>query len=195
MSGINFRAVCFSTNFSNYSAIVIMKQYFLISDCSDINYLKDYHLQFKHKLLLENGAQLEYMNSYYEISNFSKSNPICDKADCFIIFFDLENSDSVMEINKILKFIKNTCDEQKKIFLINIYTVESNINSNYSDENLRGYFSNFNLSNYDISKVNMDSSDDLAKVIDSLTEELLKDKKIKNKALDLDNSKSGCMII
>ena len=100
-----------------------------------------------------------------------------------------------MEINKILKFIKNTCDEQKKIFLINIYTVESNINSNYSDENLRGYFSNFNLSNYDISKVNMDSSDDLAKVIDSLTEEILKDKKIKNKALDLDNSKSGCMII
>ena len=195
MSGINFRAVCFSTNFSNYSAIVIIKQYFLIADCSDINYLKDYHLQFKHKLLLENGAQLEYTNSYYEISNFSKSNPICDKADCFIIFFDLENSDSVMEINKILKFIKNTCDEQKKIFLINIYTVESNINSNYSDENLRGYFSNFNLSNYDISKVNMDSSDDLAKVIDSLTEEILKDKKIKNKALDLDNSKSGCMII
>ncbi len=195
MSGINFRAVCFSTNFSNYSAIVIMKQYFLIADCSDINYLKDYHLQFKHKLLLENGAQLEYTNSYYEISNFSKSNPICDKADCFIIFFDLENSDSVMEINKILKFIKNTCDEQKKIFLINIYTVESNINSNYSDENLRGYFSNFNLNNYDISKVNMDSSDDLAKVIDSLTEEILKDKKIKNKALDLDNSKSGCMII
>ena len=195
MSGINFRAVCFSTNFSNYSAIVIMKQYFLIADCSDINYLKDYHLQFKHKLLLENGAQLEYTNSYYEISNFSKSNPICDKADCFLIFFDLENSDSVMEINKILKFIKNTCDEQKKIFLINIYTVESNINSNYSDENLRGYFSNFNLSNYDISKVNMDSSDDLAKVIDSLTEDILKDKKIKNKALDLDNSKSGCMII
>ena len=195
MSGINFRAVCFSTNFSNYSAIVIMKQYFLIADCSDINYLKDYHLQFKHKLLLENGAQLEYTNSYYEISNFSKSNPICDKADCFLIFFDLENSDSVMEINKILKFIKNTCDEQKKIFLINIYTVESNITSNYSDENLRGYFSNFNLSNYDISKVNMDSSDDLAKVIDSLTEDILKDKKIKNKALDLDNSKSGCMII
>ena len=195
MSGINFRAVCFSTNFSNYSAIVIMKQYFLIADCSDINYLKDYHLQFKHKLLLENGAQLEYTNSYYEISNFSKSNPICDKADCFLIFFDLENSDSVMEINKILKFIKNTCDEQKKIFLINIYTVESNINSNYSDENLRGYFSNFNLNNYDISKVNMDSSDDLAKVIDSLTEDILKDKKIKNKALDLDNSKSGCMII
>ena len=96
MSGINFRAVCFSTNFSNYSAIVIMKQYFLIADCSDINYLKDYHLQFKHKLLLENGAQLEYTNSYYEISNFSKSNPICDKADCFLIFFDLENSDSVM---------------------------------------------------------------------------------------------------
>ena len=41
----------------------------------------------------------------------------------------------------------------------------------------------------------MDSSDDLAKVIDSLTEDILKDKKIKNKALDLDNSKSGCMII
>ena len=194
MSSIDFRAVCFSTNFSNYSSMAIMKQYFLIAECTDINYLKDYHIHFKHKLLLENGSQMQYSNSYYEISNFSKSSKACDQADCFIIFFDLENSESVMEINKILKFIKSTCDEEKKINLINIYTVESNIKSNYTDENLKGYFKNYNLNNYDISKVNLDSSDDLAKVIDSITEEILKEKKIGNKILGLDNSTSKCII-
>ena len=195
MSSIDFRAVCFSTNFSNYSSMAIMKQYFLIAECTDVNYLKDYHIHFKHKLLLENGSQMQYSNSYYEISNFSKSSKVCDQADCFMIFFDLENSESVMEINKILKFIKSTCDEEKKINLINIYTVESNIKSNYNDENLKAYFKNYNLNNYGIFKVNMDSSDDLAKVIDSITEEILKEKKIGNKILGLDNSTSKCIII
>ena len=195
MSEIDFRTVCFSTNNPKYSSISVMKQYILMSDCSDTNYLKEYHVQFKHKLLLENGSQLEYSNSFYEISSLSKSNKICDKADCFIIFFDLENTESVMELNKILKFISDTCDPEKKIFLINIFTVESNIKSNITEENLKGYFSNNNLNNYDIAKVNMDSSEELVKVIDSLTKEVLQEKKMLNKNMDIDNSKSKCLII
>ena len=195
MSEIDFRTVCFSTNNPKYSSISVMKQYILMSDCSDTNYLKEYHVQFKHKLLLENGSQLEYSNSFYEISSLSKSNKICDKADCFIIFFDLENAESIMELNKILKFISDTCDPEKKIFLINIFTVESNIKSNITEENLKGYFSNNNLNNYDIAKVNMDSSEELVKVIDSLTKEVLQEKKMLNKNIDIDNSKSKCLII
>ena len=195
MSEIDFRAVCFSTNNPKYSSISVMKQYILMSECSDTNYLKEYHVQFKHKLLLENGTQLEYSNSYYEISSLSKSNKICDKADCFIIFFDLENTESIMELNKILKYISDTCDPEKKIFLIDIFTVENNIKSNFTEENLKGYFSNNNLNNYDIAKVNMDSSEELVKVIDSITKEVLQEKKMLNKNMDIDNSKSKCLII
>ena len=172
-----------------------MKQYILMSDCSDINYLKDYHVQFKHKLLFENGSQLENTNSYYEITSLSKSNKMCDKADCFIIFFDLENTESIMELNKILKFISDTCDPEKKIYLINIFTIESNIKSNFNEENIKGYFSNYNLNNFDISKVNMDSSEELVKVIDSLTKELMQEKKMSNKIMGIDNSNSKCLII
>ena len=195
MSQINFRTVCFSTNFSTYSSISILKQYLMIADCTDINYLKENHVQFKHKLILENGSKIEYGNSYYELSSFSKSSSACEKADCFIIFFDLENNESNRELNKIVKFINETCDNEKKIFLISIFTTENNIKSNFTEEYLKNSFSNYNLNNYDISRVNMDSSEELAKVIDSLSEEILQDKKmIGNRFLDLDNSKSNCII-
>ena len=196
MSQITFRTVCFSTNFSNYSSISIVKQYLMIADCTDIHYLKDNHLQFKHKLLLENGSKIEYNNSYYEISSFSKSSSACEKADCFIIFFDLENNESNRELNKILKFINETCVNERKIFLINFYTTESNIKDNFTDEYLKNTFSNNNLNSSQIYRVNMDSSEELAKVIDSLSKEVLEDKKmIGNKLLDFDNSKSNCIVI
>ena len=190
-----FHTVCFSTNYANFSSISVMKQYFMTTDCLDTNYLKDNHVEFKHKILFQNGTEMLVHNSYYEISSFSKGNKLCDKADCFIIFFDLENNDSIRELNKILKFINETCDNEKKIYLISIFTTENNIKNNYTEDNIRTYFSNYNLQNYDINKVNMDSSEDLAKVIDSLTEEILQDKKmIGNKLFDLDNSKSNCLI-
>ncbi len=195
MSELMFRAVSFSTNNSTFSSISIMKQYIMTAECSDIKYVKDNHVTFKHKLLLENGSQLECANSYYEITSLSKSSKACEKADCFIIFFDLEYTESILELNKILKYIKETCDTEKKIFLINIYTVENNIKSNFTDDNLKSIFSNYTLQNYDISMVNMDSLDELAKIIDSLTEETLREKKLLNKNLDIDNSKSNCLII
>ena len=195
-SKYNFRTVSFSTNYTNFSSISIMKQYFMTTDCSDINYIKDYHVEFKHKLLLENGQQMLSINSFYEISSFSKANRICDKADCFIIFFDLENNESLLELNKILKYIKETCDNEKKIFLINIFTNENDIKSNFTQDNIKSCFSNCSLNNYSINTVNMDSSEELAKNIDSITEEILQEKKSLNSGnFDLDNSKSGCLII
>ena len=197
MSVINFRTVCFSTNYSTFSSISIMKQYLMNTECSDINYVKENQVQFKHKLLLDNGSQFQYSNSYYEISSFAKSNKICDKADCFIIFYDLENNESEIQFGKILNYIRDTCDIEKKIFLITIFTSENNIITNNNEETFKKYFSNNNLNNYDISMVNMDSLDELAKVIDSLSEEILQEKNMigNNKVLDIDNSKSNCLII
>ena len=193
MSEITFRAACFSTNYPNFSSISIIKQYTMVSDCTDLNYSKDNHVQFKHKLLLPNGANITYNNSLYEISSFSKSSKICEKVDCFIIFFDLEHMESIMELNKILKYISEA-DTDKKVFLINIFTNENNIKSNFTEDNLKGYFNKYAINNFDVSQVNMDASDDLSKAIDTLTEEILQDKKSANNNMEADNSKSNCFI-
>ena len=193
-SKVPFRPVCFSTNFSNFSSVSILKQYFMSSSCSDINYIKDYHINFKHKINFEKSGQVEIAYTFYEISSFTKTNQACEKADCFIIFYDLENNESLRELTKILKYINETCDKERKIYLIAIYTNYENM-SKFSENNVKPYFSHNSLNNYSILTVNMDSSDELVETIDLLTEETLKEKLNANKMLDYDNSHSKCYII
>ena len=179
-SKLSFRPVCFSTNFSNFSSVSILRQYFMSSHCYEINY--------------EKAGQIEIAISFYEISNFTKTYSACDKADCFIIFFDLENNESLRELNKILKFINDSCDKEKKIYLIKIYTNTEFLN-NFSEDKVKTYFSNNNLENYFFLTVNMDSSDDLVRNFDSIIEDTIRDKIISNKNLDMDKSNSKCLII
>jgi len=190
-----FHTVCFSTNYATFSSISVMKQYFMTADCLDTNYLKDNHVEFKHKILFRNGTEMLVHNSYYEISSFSKVSQACSKAECFIIFFDLEYNESLIELNKILKYLKEADDNDKKIFLINIYTSENNIKSNLTEESVKNCFSNYSLSNYEMSTVNMDSSDELSKAIDKLTEVTIQEKLDAMNGKDMDNSKSGCLIM
>ena len=194
---LTFKAACFSTNYENFSSISIMKQYFMSTECSDIVYVKNLHVEFLHKLLRENGIRYECQNTYKEIYPLSKSHKINDDVDCYIIFFDLENNESLIELNKILNFISDTCDTYKKIYLINFYTNEKNKKSNLTEENIDVYFGKYALTNYDISEVNIDSSDEIVKVIDSLTEDTLQDKNLFNniKICDNDKSKSFCLLI
>ena len=193
-SKLSFHTVCFSTNFSNFSSVSIMRQYFMTSQCFDINYVKEYHIKFKHKITFEKAGKIEVTNSFYEISSFTKANQACEKADSFIIFFDLENNESIRELTKILKYINETCNKEKKIYLVAIYINNENLN-NFSENNVKQYFSHNSLNNYNILKVNMDSSDELVQTIDSLIEETLKEKMNANKMLDYDNSHSKCYII
>ena len=193
-SKLSFHTVCFSTNFSNFSSVSIMRQYFMTSQCFDINYVKEYHIKFKHKITFEKAGKIEVTNSFYEISSFTKANQACEKADSFIIFFDLENNESIRELTKILKYINETCNKEKKIYLVAIYTNNENLN-NFSENNVKQYFSHNSLNNYNILKVNMDSSDELVQTIDNLTEETLNEKMSANKMMENDNSHSKCNII
>ena len=193
-SKLSFHTVCFSTNFSNFSSVSIMRQYFMTSQCVDINYVKENHIKFKHKIEFEKIGPIEIANSFYEISSFTKASQACEKADCFIIFYDLENNESMRELTKILKYINETCDKEKKIYLVAIYTNNENLN-NFSENNVKPYFSHNCLNNYSILKVNMDSSDELVQTIDNLTEETLNEKMNANKMMENDNSHSKCNII
>ena len=194
---LTFNAACFSTNYQNLNSITIMKQYFMSTECLDIVYVKNCQVEFVHKLLGENGSKMECKNIYKEIDLSSKNNKIDENPDCYIIFFDLENSESLIELNKILNFISLNDDSNGKIYVINIYTNEKNIKSNLTEENINVYFGKYSLLNYDISIVNLDTSDELVKVIDSLTEDTLEEKNLfkGNKNIDSDKSKSICQII
>ncbi len=197
-NGCNFEAVCFSTNFQNFSAISIMKQYFMSTNCLDINYVDKNNVTFKHSLSLgKKNAQIDCDNTYIEVTPLSKNVKIKDETDCFIIFFDLEYNDSLDELNKILKMISDICEIDRKIYVITFYTDESNIKSEIDEENLKNFFGRYMLNSYDISKVNMSSQDELTNKIDIITKEALEEKSLINsdvKDFDNDKSKSACLI-
>ena len=193
-SSYKFHTACFCTNSDNFNFTSIIKQYLLTSNCSDINYLNDSHIEFKNKVLLDNEKSISVHNSYYEISSFSKISSICNKAECLIIFFDLEFNESLIELNKILKHIQGPTSENKKIFLIKIYTNESNIKRNLDEESIKNCFSNYSL-NSEIFTVNMDSSDELVGVIDKLTQTTIQEKIDSSNDKNLGNSQSNCLII
>ena len=194
---LNFTAGCFSTNSKNLNIISIMRQYFMSTECLDIAYSKNNKVEFTHKLLGENGGKKECKNTYIEIDYLQNNNKIRDKYDSYIIFLDLENVESLVELDKILNYISRNGDLNNKIYLISIYTNEKNIKSNLSEDNIKTYFEKHSMIEYDISIVNMDSSDELVKVIDSLTEDSIQDKNLMKKSykyLDEDRSNSLCLI-
>ena len=170
---IKFHTACFSTNLNNFSLTSIIKQYLLTADFSDMKDSED--------------------NTYYEISSFSESIQIFNKVECLIIFFDLEFNESLIELNKILKHIQGQISENKKIFLIKIYTNENNIKRNLDDENIKNSFSNYSLIPQ-IFTVNMDSSDELVGTIEKLTKETIQEK-VDGNNFNFDNSQSHCLII
>ena len=191
---IKFHTACFSTNLNNFSLTSIIKQYLLTADCSDMKDSEDNHIEFKNKIVLENEDEILVRNTYYEISSFSESVQIFNKVECFIIFFDLEFNESLIELNKILKHIQGPISENKKIFLIKIYTNESNIKRNLDEESIKNCFSNYSL-NSEIFTVNMDSSDELVWVIDKLTQVTIQEKIDSSNDKNLGNSQSNCLII
>ena len=193
-SSNKFHTACFCTNSDNFNFTSIIKQYLLTADCSDMKDSEDNHIEFKNKIVLENEDEILVRNTYYEISSFSESVQIFNKVECFIIFFDLEFNESLIELNKILKHIDGSSFSDKKIFLIKIYTNNNNIGSDLDEESIKNCFSNYSL-NSEIFTVNMDSSDELVGVIDKLTQVTIQEKIDSSNDKNLGNSQSNCLII
>ena len=195
---ITFEVVCFSTNYSNFSSISIMKQYFMSTECLDIEYKDENKINFKHTLVVgNNNAHVECNNSYLELTSSSKNEKVSEDTDYFIIFFDLENVDSLVELSKICKVISDLSESDKKLYVINIYTNEKNVKCSISEDNAPQFFGRYMLNNYDIYTVNMDAPDELPKIIDSITKDALYEKNMINSNIkdpSSDKSKSGCII-
>ena len=195
---ITFEVVCFSTNYSNFSSISIMKQYFMSTECLDIEYKDENKINFKHTLIVgNNNAHVECNNFYLELTSSSKNEKVSEDTDCFIIFFDLENDESLVELSKICKVISDLSESDKKLYVINIYTNENNVKCSINEDNAPQFLGRYMLNNYDIYTVNMDAPDELPKIIDTITKDALYEKNIINSNIkdpESDKSKSGCII-
>lgn len=198
----SFEAICLCTNYENFSSILVLKQYFMSTNCSDIQYITNNNVTFKHTLIVGNKnkkVKIECQNSYLEMSPISKNIKINDEFDCFIIFFDLEYYDSLSELYKIIKMISELGITDKKCYIIGIYTNEKNKSDDDKYENeIKKYLEDFSINDFDLSQVNMEKSEEFANKIDKITIECLQNKKLLNddtKDLQNDKSKSQCLII
>ena len=181
----------------------IIKAFFNDDKYSEIKKKNIIQYEFIHKILDEDGNKNEYKINFIEIN---LKNYINDEfIDCYIIFFDLENKDSLGELDKILNFIKKINLNEKRIYLINVFNNEKNIKEDLTEENIKKYFDKNNINNYDISTIDLTASNsELTKIIDSILletfdEKLSNDKNNKNKFNDEfyegDPGKSGCFIL
>ena len=152
------------------------------------------NLQYEltHKILNENGNKFTCKNIFIEINLSEKYSHIYSMIDCYIIFLDLENNESLIELEKILNYLTqvDTDINYKKIYLINFFYNQNKIQSNLTEENIKLYFDKYELENYDISDLDLtDSNSELVKIIESISVETLEDKNIINDGIVINRQK------
>ena len=199
----------FSTNNNNEKKSLksLIKAFSETKENSEIIYLNNFQYELTHKILNENGNKFTCKNTFIEIQLTEKNLQIYTTIDCYIIFLDLENNESLIEIGKILNYLTqvDTDINYKKIYLINFFTNQNNIQSNLTEENIKLYFNKYELENYDISDLDLtDSNTELVKIIESISVETLEDKNIindgiimnrqNNNYLSDDKDRSKCVI-
>ena len=172
-----------SNNNEKKSLKSLIKAFSETKENSEINYHNDSQYELTYKILNENGNTFSCKNIFIEIKLSEKNLQVYTTIDCYIIFLDLENNESLIEIGKILNYLTqvDTDINYKKIYLINFFTNQNNIQSNLTEENIKLYFNKYELENYDISDLDLtDSNNELVKIIESISVETLEDKNIIN---------------
>jgi hypothetical protein len=184
----------FSTNNNNEKKSLksLIKAFSETKENSEIKYNNNSQYELTYKILNENGNTFSCKNIFIEIKLSEKNLQIYTTIDCYIIFLDLENNESLIEIGKILNYLTqvDTDINYKKIYLINFFTNQNNIQSNLTEENIKLYFNKYELENYDISDLDLtDSNNELVKIIESISVETLEDKNIINDGIVINRQK------
>ena len=189
-----FRVAAFSTNFENFSPITLIRQFFVSTVCKNISYIKDNHVEFEH--VLEDSTAIH--TNFIAISNLEKSYNVCSCADCYIIFVDLELKESMEKLEEIINYIKVKCNDDKKVYVLGIYTKAENIQNNFKEETFKDYLDTTKLY-CEYLEVCLELTVELVKIFEKIIQDALEAKKeLKNLqgGLGDDMSKSGiCLMI
>ena len=199
---LTFGSFYTSTNNEINTLKSLIKKFFKDEQCSETKGKNYFRYEFIHKILDEDGNKNDSKINFIETNLKSEIND--DLIDCYIIFFDLENKDSLYELDRILNYINDINLNDKKIYLINVFNNEKYIKEDLTEENIKKCFDKRDINNYDLSTIDLtESNSELIKIIDSIIletfdEKLSNDKNIKSRFndeyLEGDPSKSGCLI-
>ena len=187
--------ICFSTDNETYRPMAIIRQYLISEECSNIKYIKEDAVEYDHNLNKDNKI-IHF--KFIELLNIDKSSPKCNLADSYIILINLEKDEIFEQIDSIFNYIENNGNTEKKIYVTGFYINANNIKDDYKEDNIKEYLDQQKF-NYEYSELNFDSTNELVKIIDFISNETIKTKKDtfkkNNNEQEKDQSNSGCFII
>ena len=82
-------------------------------------------------------------------------------VNCYIMFVNIEEKDSINKLNNIIVYFNNYCDDSKKIFLIGFF--KNNNNINLSMEELSGILEDNHLQ-YEYKQMNLEKKYEVEKI-------------------------------
>lgn len=187
----------FSTNIENYASIALIRLFFISCDCKSISYAKEGNVEFEYLMPNKTNCHIHFI----EIQKYDKIYSICSVADGFFIFIDLDDESSSIKIDKIITFVKDTCNLEKNISIIGLYKEHYKIEDTMNQEAMNEYLTQQHL-NYSYYELKQDNSNELVKILTSRFQEISEAKVVsqqikkpkKKIEFDIDNSNSTCLI-
>ena len=189
-----YNILCFTTNSELYEPFSIMKKFTDSLDKNSKKLVKDNSLNFYYKI---NTRKI--LTSFHQITNFNTENKyICNLTDSLMILIDLEDDNTFQNLTEIINIMTNFCDLEKTIFTIGLYSNAQKIKKDLNEENIKEFLEEKKLI-YEYFESNVESSNDLNKIIDFIITEGFK--KVEKKFKDAENmtksdaeSNSTCII-
>ena len=189
-----YNILCFTTNSELYEPFSIMRKFIDSLDNNSKKLVKDNSLNFYYKI---NTRKI--LTSFHQITNFNTENKyICNLTDSLMILIDLEDDNTYQNLTEIINIMTNFCDLEKTIFIIGLYSKAQKIKEDLNEENIKEFLEEKKLI-YEYFESNVESSNDLNKIIDFIITEGFK--KVEKKFKDAENmtksdaeSNSTCII-
>ena len=189
-----YNILCFTTNSELYEPFSIMRKFIDSLDNNSKKLVKDNSLNFYYKI---NTRKI--LTSFHQITNFNTENKyICNLTDSLMILIDLEDDNTYQNLTEIINIMTNFCDLEKTIFIIGLYSKAQKIKEDLDEENIKEFLEEKKLI-YEYFESNVESSNDLNKIIDFIITEGFK--KVEKKFKDAENmirneseSNSNCII-
>ena len=192
----SFTIICFSTDNELYRPMALIRQYLVSEECSNVKYIKEEGVEYDHKFNKDNSFG---HFKFFELINLDKSNPKCNLADSYLILINLEKEEIFEQADLIINYIQNNGNTDKKIYIVGLYINASNIKDEYKEDNIKEYLDQQKF-NYEYSEINFDSSNELIRIIDFISNDTIKIKKENYQRSNINTEKekaqsgSGCII-
>ena len=148
----------------------IMSEYFSNHKYSNLERQEISNSKISYKFKVE----LKEVSSFYLfiISDLNFIHEICMEADGYLVFINLEDKDLEKKLKFLIRYIKEGCSEQTKIYFVGLY--KDVILPDFQKEKLENLFNEKNLY-FEIFQVKYDMNDNFNKAHNCLSEALKKD--------------------